>query len=376
MQKLNGYWFFLEPYVYFKLGQDQVLLYNTLDSSIIESEDLGIISLLHDVLKKGNGGVSFLSNEQYANPIINRFVHELRKKYMGDIINTNLSQSKPVQIIPYVNFPERRNLKGGFLKVDNVLQLLSEVTVQVNSEIKIEGMFSFLKLLPENVHLNFKIEDGFIDIFKGIQLDRFKTSISLILDYNDPSIFESLGLFPATIHINFPVDTSLLYAVFQFLDAKKINCDFEFFVRNYEEFKYSNQIVDQYELSKYKFRPIYTKDNINFFKEYIFLSREDILSSPISMKDIFKRQVLNTNDFGKLNILANGDVYANKYDPMLGNIYTDNIYDLVRKEINEGASWLRTRSSKPCSQCLYQWLCPSPSDYELEIDKCNLCNIQ
>lgn len=61
---------------------------------------------------------------------------------------------------------------------------------------------------------------------------------------------------------------------------------------------------------------------------------------------------------------------------MLGNIYKDSIYDLVKKETEVGKSWFRIRNQFPCNSCVYQWFCPSPSKYEIAIGHSNLCNVK
>ena len=65
--------------------------------------------------------------------------------------------------------------------------------------------------------------------------------------------------------------------------------------------------------------------------------------------------------------------YANRLFPALGLVEKDSIYAIIRKEITEGQSWLRIRTQSPCDTCVYQWLCPSPSDYEIELNRPNLC---
>lgn len=87
-------------------------------------------------------------------------------------------------------------------------------------------------------------------------------------------------------------------------------------------------------------------------------------------------QSVNSYDFGKIHIQSNGDVYANVHFPSLGNIYRENIYELLQKEVERGISWFRTRNQKPCNTCVYQWLCPSPSDLEIELNQANLCHIK
>lgn len=74
--------------------------------------------------------------------------------------------------------------------------------------------------------------------------------------------------------------------------------------------------------------------------------------------------------------MPNGDAYANVNHPILGNIYRDSIYEIVQKELDEGKSWFRIRNEAPCHNCLYQWLCPSPSDCEIQIGRSNLCFIK
>ena len=64
------------------------------------------------------------------------------------------------------------------------------------------------------------------------------------------------------------------------------------------------RFVEKYQIDKYKLKPVYTGNNIRFFKEEVFLSKEDILSTPMTMKDFFARQAVNLYDFGKITIPA------------------------------------------------------------------------
>ena len=74
--------------------------------------------------------------------------------------------------------------------------------------------------------------------------------------------------------------------------------------------------------------------------------------------------------------MPNGDVFANLQNSKLGNICTDSILSMLHKELREGKSWFHLRTEYPCSECLYQWLCPSPSNCELTIGRPNLCHIK
>ena len=126
-----------------------------------------------------------------------------------------------------------------------------------------------------------------------------------------------------------------------------------------------------------KIEPVYDNTNLPFFEEQVFLEKEDIFSKPISMQEIMRNQVLNTHKFGKLFVASNGDVRAGSVlEAPIGNLHTESIRRLVHKEMTEGKSWLHIRNRKPCCDCIYQWLCPSPSDYESVIGRPNLCYIK
>ena len=53
------------------------------------------------------------------------------------------------------------------------------------------------------------------------------------------------------------------------------------------------------------------------------------------------------------------------------------VKDWVFQEMKQGKMWHWTRDSLPaCKECLYKYLCPSPSNYELVIGKPNLCHVK
>ena len=119
--------------------------------------------------------------------------------------------------------------------------------------------------------------------------------------------------------------------------------------------------------------PIF-RNNLEFIKSLLFINENDFNELELEKREIFIRQKLNVFDFGKLTIMPDGYVYANVNKHLLGCI-NDSPIDLVYKEFLTGESWLYTRNYKPCKNCIYQFLCPSPSNYEIAIGKPNLCHI-
>ena len=123
-------------------------------------------------------------------------------------------------------------------------------------------------------------------------------------------------------------------------------------------------------------RPIFTGENISFFENHIYLTEEEVMQPNCDKQDVFAHQVMNTNFWGRLSILPDGNVYSNLNLPPLGNL-EDRLYDLIVDEMKSHRAWRWTRDEiTPCKDCLFRYLCPSPSNYELVIGKPNLCHIK
>ena len=94
MNNSTNYWLTIEPYVYINMVKNHALLYNTLDGKTIESDNIEVIKLLHEILQEENCGVTLLKKDQYIKKEINDFIKDIRGKYMGDIIDVSLSNGK------------------------------------------------------------------------------------------------------------------------------------------------------------------------------------------------------------------------------------------------------------------------------------------
>ena len=85
---------------------------------------------------------------------------------------------------------------------------------------------------------------------------------------------------------------------------------------------------------------------------------------------------MNTQTFGKLTIMSDGNIYVNANSPKAGNLGGKAIREIVFDEIYNGESWLKTRMEvSPCAGCLYNFLCPPLSNYEHVIGRNNLCHV-
>ena len=376
------YWFTIEPYVYVGLTSQCALLYNTLDGVTIESDKDEVIELLREMLQKENCGVVLLTDKRYQNNNINTFIRELRAKYMGDVIDVALSKSKPVQLLPYFNFSGKLEMYKyhNFPPFKNVLKNLYEISIHVDATTNISKLIPYLLSISGSPIFNIIGNIGEIPKYNEILsfFDQHPSHKNMLCSYKNVIALQPAfeNNFSYQISVHFPIDMQQWNKARQILLNQTLPVEYVFDVLSDEDIQQVEQLVEQCRIEKYRLNPIYTGDNIRFFEENVFLTKEDILSTPMTIKDFFTRQAMNIYDFGKINIMPNGDAYANLNHPVLGNIFTDNIYEIVQKEIEEGKSWFRIRNQAPCTDCVYQWLCPPLSNYEIFIGCPNLCHVK
>lgn len=381
-KETTNYWFKIEPYVHISIVNSNVLLYNTFDGSFIESKDIEIVKLLKETLLKENCGVILLTAERYNLNNIRKFIMELRAKYMGDIIDIELSKSKPVQIMPFTSLVNTQELfkKQNFPTGKKILEYLSEISIYVDYNTNIMDLNSFLKSLPNistvNIIGNLKDVANYKELL--LVLDQFPSLKKITCNYSNVISLqpEFVNNFSYSILINYPIDISKWNYSRRLLLNQSIPFECIFEVTSMDNYSQINKFIEEFGIEKHQLKPVYTGDNIDFFKENVFLTKDDILSTPLSISDFFINQSMNIFDFGKIAIMSNGDIYANVNYPILGNIHTHSIYEIISKELEEGRSWLRIRNQAPCNTCLYQWFCPSPSNYEIAIGRPNLCHVK
>jgi len=383
---VKDYWFTIEPYVYCTFADLAALLYNTLDGATIHVSEKRIIRMLRSLYDKENCGVLILKGERFeADEGLLLFIRELRENFMGDITDTSLMAGKPIQLMPLLNLQidvKRAGKKSSIPIGESIMQYLQEVAFRFDPKVSI----------PASEYSNIINQIPWV---KAIRLENLfqyanwkqllpllnSSSADKIIIVDRQSSFDKLGImlngrYSFEIKVCFPLEESYWNAVLNFLLRNRHNITLDFqvsFVKDVEEVE---KLVEMHGINNHTITPNFNGRNFSFFANNVFIGEEDILSEVQSMREIFAHQALNTNDFGRLTIGANGDVYANPHFPALGNIVTHSIAELLVKEMTEGKSWLRIRDQAPCNQCVYQWLCPSPSDYELLIGKPNLCHVR
>ena len=381
-QNISDYWFTIEPYVYVGLTNKNALLYNTLDGVSLESDEVEVVELLREMLQEKHCGVFLLRRERYARKEVNDFIRNLREKFMGDVIDVTLSKGKPVQVLPFYNFSDKHDVykKLNKFPYQSVLANMSEISIHVNNTTNVAKLIPFLQSISGHPTFNIVGNVGNVENYSEL-LSFFNQHPSpkyILCSYTDviplQPVFENDFSYRVSIH--FPLNMQQWDRSRDILLQQSLPCEYVFDVTSEEDYLQTDRLIDSFGIEKYRINPVYTGDNISFFEENIFLTKEDILSTSMSIKDFLIRHSINLYDFGKINILPNGDAYANINHPALGNIYTHSILEIVHREMEEGKSWFRIRNYEPCNDCVYQLLCPSPSNYEIAIGRHNLCHVK
>ena len=124
-------------------------------------------------------------------------------------------------------------------------------------------------------------------------------------------------------------------------------------------------LVQELNIQNYSIIPYFSKLNLSFFEENVFIKEEDIENTKHDIKELFSKTIINRINFGKLTIMSNGSVYSNVNSEKLFDLGYKSIHAGIFFEIQHGVNWMKTRNNiEPCKNCLYTSLCPPISNYE------------
>ena len=411
---MKEYWFYLETYVFIWSNSQEILIYNSLSGKgylyCHATELKSIVTRLEDT---SNLYCITINEIELKNSVIHDFISSVRENLCGDLLDRSIYKQKPLVVIPKLNVNEevfiggitvKRDFVSGIHAVKNLLELTIYLTGMCHLECKdCHYTYRQISWCYKNEHILPK--DLLFDILaqtKGTSVCEVKFLGGNVFSYPywDELIDE---LRKYSFKKSFYIDFRLLSSIQNQLDIFKVDgfslwilvgisdnmkqinigeipvCqqyNYLYKVKSIEEYEIAQSIVDLYQIES-KIIPFYEDTNLQFFKDNIFQNIEEILDTHWSRNEIFSHTVLNTNFFGKFTILSNGKIYSNIHSEPIGDVKSDNIKVLVSQELKHGKLWLLTRNKIiPCKNCLYKYLCPSLSDYEIAIGQNNLCHVR
>ncbi|WP_337942957.1 TIGR04150 pseudo-rSAM protein [Parabacteroides sp.] len=401
---MKTHWFTLHEDTFLWLKGNKVLVYNA------ENKNRALFNLsdklekiCHRLLEIENLYTVELTDEDVNDEEISQWIHSLIDMRAGYLSLNVEFDKRPVSLMPVLKVQDNREYYEGQQELGfkgKILQNLHELTFYINGSE--EGDAEYFKQTIFPVRSDLALERTRIRLFIKNSRSSFLSNVNLVGDlFLYPDIGELINdiselSVQLTIHIlikdflnhvqeikemKWPTDTRiniLVDRVFDVSSLKDLSFPFSLavFIFSEDDFLRYSSLFDTFSLAQdIRFIPVYNGENMSFFESNVFMEKDDIDNVDLSKNEIFIRQAINVGDFGKLTIMPDGKVYANVNMPSLGTI-DDSPYSIVYKEFTNGESWFRLRVQNPCENCVYQWLCPSPSNYEIVIDRPNLCHVR
>ncbi|MCP4220258.1 MAG: TIGR04150 pseudo-rSAM protein [bacterium] len=415
--KKKNYWFTIETYVHIALKKDSLLLYNSLTGQALEYPGQGkILNLGKRLLSSKNLLVIKLGEKELSDPVIAGFVSDVRAGFMGDLIDVSYSNRKPVQMMPRVKvLKDIDKLKENSVRSvgEGVMDYLAEISLYITNlcgqncgfcnsaytqitcctggerkkrQLQLSRIINLIPNQAASSIDNINILGG--DIFMYSELDglvAFLNSLPVRKTYyahylhiiNNVDKLELLSAEQSAIKILVPPATELsaLKRTLEIIRNSSLTSKFVFILQGESEFERAEQLILNLNIGDCEYLPFYNGENLDFFKENVFTSIEDILESKPRLKDIYINTAVNKLDFGALTVLSSGGIHANVNRPRLGVLGKNTLYEVLFKELAEGKSWRRVRkNATPCKSCTFEALCPPLSNYNYAFGKSNLCD--
>lgn len=406
---MNKFWFYLKSSVYVESKPQHILLYDTDSGNYWESVSVDVISLIKELYKDVNLGVISIDKAMLS-PDASEGIDCIIERKMGFLYEIKSGKMKPISLIPLLTLKKdmekllsneealsylQRDLGKYVLEVNIHLndvcnlsckwcnkynkQFLSCSKEHVGnlSPLLLERIFKQIQFLPiPSVNIvggdcfKYRLFD-LLEEFKG----KYNKDVNIYSHYkNIPvNIFKTTYIIHAIIP--FPIDINAFQCVFNHIrSVDKLH----FIIEDELQYDQLQMIVDEFSIKEesIEIHPFYNGNNIDFFEKCVYLDKEDILSKKISMREILRNKKLNVHTFGGLHIFPNGDVKGSILTDIIGNIQNENIVNIIFKELKSNTAWRLVRDMAPCSDCVLQWFCPPPSNYEHVMKKPNLCHVK
>ncbi|MEI7489993.1 MAG: hypothetical protein WCK92_01245 [Bacteroidota bacterium] len=408
----NERFLYLEPYTFSVMAGNDVLIYNSLNGRILEYRDSPAVARFISEAEDPGGGFLAAMDTEPGNPEIASLVADLRESFCGDLVSAS-GKLRPSVIRPkpvIKNYPPDKDSPS--FSADDYLRNIYFFLNQDNNEVCTDYRFAanqfFCPVFNQQGYSEMQFETVFNTCSRYTGVSGMEISLSgsditayseiknvisrihklllpvtfhLPLPCSDPDVVSRLLRIPksrTSLYISFPGGPKALKAIRRNPEyiKKQHLVDLNFMIRSLDEYKAVTELLQEPGKEKVFLFPYFDGGNSGFFKENVFLSKDEILSLKPTQKQIYSRSLINEQLYGKIFILTGGEVCANMNTGPIGNINTHSMEELVRHEIAGGQCWEMTRMKvTPCSECLYRLFCPPVGNYELFMKKFNFCDV-
>ena len=395
---MKEYWFTVYPHCFLWLKGEEGLVYNTKNYAKVrfcregllaeKTEQLAVMENLYCIR---------LTEKELGDEKLNGWIQRMITQECGALVEDNGINQRPLSLPPilkvqdetdYYRWEHRQGIDG------NVMENLHRLVFHINGSNHGNELYAKQMLYPTTSSETLSAKE-ILRFAMNARVSPFLTEIVLV---GNPFVYEGLEDLTASLQAICPVSVSctwqdamdysdkvqelamktnlnIVVAECTFLAGLSQEASYTFLVTSLQTYDAILECKEKYNLKHVDIVPIYTGNNLSFFEECLYMDEESIQDIAMDKREVFIRQKLSIQDYGRLIVMPDGKVYANLNHSAIGHI-GETPHAVVYREMTEGSSWLRIRDRKPCCDCIYQWLCSSPSHYEDVIGKSNLCYIK
>lgn len=390
----------LSPNTFLWLVDCDVLLYGSHNQQYIKIEDASheVCDLCKTLLSNRLYYVAFEADNMSLSS--KAFLKQIEEKSLGRIVDES---SNLISICPILSIQDNvKRIKESPNYDYRLLDYLHSVEFYVGGN-RTPRYFDGQIVAPANSMENLSPYD-IEEFLTKCQLSTL-LKISIFLSNNDSKFIESLtGVFnkwgqQITIHTFFQEEEDYFYLVNKLNDrnirqriiidtgslntssisrilsmAKDNLLSLDFIVKSQEEVDLIEKIEKTITNDTSVTCSPVSYNNDDFIAKNVQLSETEILESKIPKRTIFIHQSININYWGKLSIRPDKTVSVDLFSRPIGHV-ADSIYKLILAALSDDM-WLMTRSSGECRECLFRWLCPSPSMGESFFPNQKICSFK
>lgn len=401
---MKKYWFTLYPNTFLWVKGNDGFIYNADNYGKLKFCNEGQIAELTNLLLDVNSLYCVeLTENSLGDGSVNEWVHNIIDAECGSLIEITAMSQRPLSLPPvlkvqddteYYEWEHRQNIDG------NIMQNLHSLIFFINGSEYGNDLYSKQTLYPVESELTLDSEK-ICRFAMNAKYSSYLSEIALVGNpFKVPGLAEMIAelkkICPVTLYatiqdlarelsqakelsaianINLLITDNLMSDSLAEITSWSDDISYTFIITSEQEYETAAQCSESLNLKNSNIIPVYNGVNLPFIEECLYLNEEDLQDIALSKREVFIRQSLNVFHFGKLYILPNGNIHSNLNESPLGTI-DETPHGIVYHELTTGNSWLRIRNQLPCSNCIFQWLCPSPSNYESVIGKTNLCHVK
>ncbi len=407
---MKRYCIYLEPYGFIFQESEFYALYNTLNGVLLRyRKDEKAGEIIREIDEEGSNYCALIDDNDISNENIRKLISEIRDAFIGDILEIQSSGKRPfvakplLRLINDIHNTHDENMSGVDV-VDNI----HEVTFYSQNRCphncsychEYNKQHLFCTFVEEEYRLKKEEYVECLNRLHAVGGQKINLIVGAVFDNIIATIINTseeleIGV-DIYIHyrnvLKFPLENlnmrknKLIILIDDLVDnneftltqkrIQQFSVKWDFLITSEADYEGVEMIIARENLINWTITPFYTGNNLSFFEDNVFMRDEDILISPIARRKIFARQTLNEFFFGKIYIMPNGDVYTNFTDKPIANLANDTLGEIAYIASLPDSSWFLRRNQAPCNNCVYQWLCPSPSNYEFVIGRPNLCHVK